>query len=66
VRYRIWAKRNENESVVEGRCGHGDDPPRGVNLRRPGLYRAVPAPSSGPRRHACIESGITAEACRAR
>jgi len=32
VRYRIWARRDGGEGFVEGRCGHGDDPPKRVNL----------------------------------
>ena len=32
VRYRVWARRNDGQAVVEGRCGHGDDPPKRVNL----------------------------------
>jgi hypothetical protein len=32
VRYRIWARRSQGEAFVEGRCGHGDDPPRRLNL----------------------------------
>ena len=32
VRYRVWARRNEGDGFVEGRCGHGDDPPRRLNL----------------------------------
>jgi hypothetical protein len=32
VRYRIWARRNQGETFVEARCGHGDDPPKRVNL----------------------------------
>jgi len=32
VRYRVWARRNGGEGFVEGRCGHGDDPPKRVNL----------------------------------
>ena len=32
VRYRIWARRNEGDGFVEGRCGHGDDPPKRLNL----------------------------------
>ena len=32
VRYRVWARRNDGNALVEGRCGHGDDPPKRVNL----------------------------------
>ena len=32
VRYRIWARRNQGEGFVEARCGHGDDPPKRLNL----------------------------------
>ena len=32
VRYRVWARRNDGTAFVEGRCGHGDDPPKRVNL----------------------------------
>ena len=32
VRYRIWARMNQGGTMVEGRCGHGDDPPRRLNL----------------------------------
>jgi Domain of unknown function (DUF4403) len=32
VRYRIWARMSQGERVIEGRCGHGDDPPKRVNL----------------------------------
>jgi hypothetical protein len=32
VRYRVWARKAEGEGVVEGRCGHGDDPPKRLNL----------------------------------
>ena len=32
VRYRVWARRNQGDGFVEGRCGHGDDPPRRLNL----------------------------------
>ena len=32
VRYRVWARRNRGEGFVEGRCGHGDDPPKRLNL----------------------------------
>ena len=32
VRYRIWARRSEGDGFVEGRCGHGNDPPKRVNL----------------------------------
>ena len=32
VRYRIWARKNQGDGFVEGRCGHGDDPPKRVNL----------------------------------
>jgi uncharacterized protein DUF4403 len=32
VRYRIWARRNQGNGFVEGRCGHGDDPPKRLNL----------------------------------
>jgi hypothetical protein len=32
VRYRLWARRNEGDHFVEGRCGHGDDPPKRMNL----------------------------------
>ena len=32
VRYRIWARKGQGEAFVEARCGHGDDPPKRVNL----------------------------------
>jgi hypothetical protein len=32
VRYRIWARQRQGETFVDGRCGHGDDPPKRVNL----------------------------------
>jgi hypothetical protein len=32
VRYRVWARRPEGDGFVEGRCGHGDDPPKRLNL----------------------------------
>ena len=32
VRYRIWARKNQGEGFIEGRCGHGDDPPKRLNL----------------------------------
>jgi hypothetical protein len=32
VRYRIWARRKQGDGFVEGRCGHGDDPPRQLKL----------------------------------
>ena len=32
VRYRIWARKNEGGGFIEGRCGHGEDPPKRVNL----------------------------------
>jgi hypothetical protein len=32
VRYRIWARRNQGDGFIEGRCGHGDDPPKRLNL----------------------------------
>ena len=32
VRYRVWARKKQGDGFVEGRCGHGDDPPRRVNL----------------------------------
>ena len=32
VRYRVWARRNDGQALVEGRCGHGDEPPKRVNL----------------------------------
>ena len=32
VRYRVWARRNQGQEFVEGRCGHGDDPPKRLNL----------------------------------
>ena len=32
VRYRVWARRNDGKASVEGRCGHGEDPPKRVNI----------------------------------
>ena len=32
VRYRIWARKSQGDGFVEGRCGHGDDPPKRLNL----------------------------------
>jgi hypothetical protein len=32
IRYRIWARMNRQDRVIEGRCGHGEDPPKGLNL----------------------------------
>jgi hypothetical protein len=32
VRYRVWARKAEGERFVEGRCGHGDDPPKRLHL----------------------------------
>lgn len=32
VRYRVWARKTDGKGSVEGRCGHGDDPPKRVNL----------------------------------
>ena len=32
VRYRIWARRSQGDGFVEGRCGHGNDPPKRLNL----------------------------------
>ena len=32
VRYRVWARKNDSKALIEGRCGHGDDPPKRVNL----------------------------------
>lgn len=32
VRYRVWARKTEGEGFVEGRCGHGDDPPKRLKL----------------------------------
>jgi hypothetical protein len=32
VRYRIWARQSQGETFVDGRCGHGDDPPKRLNL----------------------------------
>ena len=32
IRYRVWARKTEGEGFVEGRCGHGDDPPKRLNL----------------------------------
>ncbi|HET8720433.1 MAG TPA: DUF4403 family protein, partial [Nitrospira sp.] len=32
VRYRIWARRNNGDKFIEGRCGHGDDPPKRLKL----------------------------------
>jgi hypothetical protein len=32
VRYRIWARKQQGDAFVEARCGHGDDPPKRVNL----------------------------------
>lgn len=32
VRYRVWARKSQGQEFVEGRCGHGDDPPKRLNL----------------------------------
>jgi hypothetical protein len=32
VRYRIWARKNQQDGFIEGRCGHGDDPPKRLNV----------------------------------
>jgi uncharacterized protein DUF4403 len=32
VRYRVWARKSGADGVVEGRCGHGNDPPKRLNL----------------------------------
>ncbi|HKY71720.1 MAG TPA: DUF4403 family protein [Nitrospira sp.] len=32
VRYRVWARKDGGEGFVEGRCGHGNDPPKRLNL----------------------------------
>ena len=32
VRYRVWARKSQGQDFVEGRCGHGDDPPKRLNL----------------------------------
>jgi hypothetical protein len=32
VRYRVWARKGENDGFVEDRCGHGDDPPKRLRV----------------------------------
>ncbi|MDF0673639.1 MAG: DUF4403 family protein [Nitrospira sp.] len=32
IRYRIWARRPGTERVEEGSCGHGDDPPKRIQV----------------------------------
>jgi hypothetical protein len=32
VRYRLWARRSEGDQFIDGRCGHGDDPPKRLQL----------------------------------
>ena len=32
IRYRIWVRRGEADSAVDGRCGHGDDPPKQLRV----------------------------------
>jgi hypothetical protein len=32
IRYRVWARMSQGEGMVEGRCGHGNDPPKRLNL----------------------------------
>jgi hypothetical protein len=32
VRYRVWARKAENDGFVEDRCGHGDDPPKRLRV----------------------------------
>ena len=32
VRYRVWARRPDGEGFVEGRCGHGEEPPKRLNV----------------------------------
>jgi hypothetical protein len=32
VRYRVWARKGGADGFVEGRCGHGNEPPKRLNL----------------------------------
>ena len=32
VRYRVWARKSQGQEFVEGRCGHGEDPPKRLSL----------------------------------
>jgi hypothetical protein len=32
VRYRVWVRKGGADGFVEGRCGHGNDPPKRLNL----------------------------------
>lgn len=32
IRYRVWARQTRPDAVVDSRCGHGDDPPKRVQV----------------------------------